>query len=117
MSHGSGVALAYAARHPERVTRLILYGTVCGEPVTFSGEAKDEEETYRGLIRIGWAREESRFRRVFTQGYIPGATEEQMRWFDDLQRVSTSTENYLAARDAGSVMTSRMNSPGSRRRR
>jgi pimeloyl-ACP methyl ester carboxylesterase/DNA-binding CsgD family transcriptional regulator len=100
MSHGSGVALAYAARHPERVTRLILYGTVCGEPVTFSGEAKVEEETYRGLIRIGWAREESRFRRVFTQAYIPGATEEQMRWFDELQRTSTSPENYLAARDA-----------------
>jgi pimeloyl-ACP methyl ester carboxylesterase/DNA-binding CsgD family transcriptional regulator len=100
MSHGSGVAMAYAARHPERVTRLILYGTVCGVPVDFSGEAQVEEETYRGLIRIGWARKESRFRRVFTQAYIPDATEEQMRWFDDLQRASTSTENYLAARDA-----------------
>ena len=100
MSHGSGVALAYAARHPERVTRLILYGTVCGEAVTFTGEKKVEEETYRGLIKIGWARTESRFRRVFTQAYIPGATEEQMRWFDDLQRASTSTENYLAAREA-----------------
>jgi pimeloyl-ACP methyl ester carboxylesterase/DNA-binding CsgD family transcriptional regulator len=100
MSHGSGVALAYAARHPERVTRLILYGTVCGEPVDFSGEARVEEDTYRGMIRIGWAREEPRFRRVFTQAYIPGATEEQMRWFDELQRVSTSPENYLAARDA-----------------
>ena len=34
MSGGSTVAMAYAARHPERVTRLILYGTVCGGPVT-----------------------------------------------------------------------------------
>jgi pimeloyl-ACP methyl ester carboxylesterase len=100
MSHGSSVAMAYAARHPDRVTRLVLYGTVCGEPVHFSGEAQVEEETYRGLIRIGWAREEPRFRRFFTQAYIPGASEEQMRWFDELQRVSTSTDNYLAAREA-----------------
>lgn len=100
MSHGSSVAMAYAARHPERVTRLVLYGTVCGEPVEFSGDAQVENETFRGLIRIGWARKEPRFRRVFTQAYIPGATEEQMRWFDELQRVSTSPENYLAARDA-----------------
>ena len=100
MSHGSGVGMAYAARHPDRVTRLLLYGTVCGEAVNFSGEAALEEETNRGMIRIGWAREDPRFRRFFTQAYIPDATEEQMRWFDELQRVSTSGDNYLAAREA-----------------
>jgi len=100
MSHGSSVAMAYAARHPERVSRLVLYGTVCGEPVDLSDEAGVQEETYRGMIRIGWARAEPRFRRFFTQDYIPGATEEQMRWFDELQRMATSTENYLAARAA-----------------
>jgi pimeloyl-ACP methyl ester carboxylesterase/DNA-binding CsgD family transcriptional regulator len=100
MSHGSGVAMAYAARHPDRVTRLILYGTVCGEAPDLSGEAGIEEETNRGMVRIGWAREEPRFRRFFTQAYIPDATEEQMRWFDELQRVSTSADNYLAARAA-----------------
>ena len=100
MSHGSGVAMAYAARHPERVTRLVLYGTVCGERVDLGGDRAAEEETLQGMIRIGWAKEEPRFRRFFTQGYIPDATEEQMRWFDELQRMSTSTENYLAARQA-----------------
>jgi len=33
------------------------------------------------------------FRRVFTNLFIPAATEDQVRWFDDLQRMSTSTEN------------------------
>ncbi len=100
MSDGSSVAMLYAARHPERVSRMVLYGTVCGERVVFEGERLLEEQTYQGLIRIGWARADPRFRRVFTQAFIPDATEEQMRWFDELQRQSTSTENYLAARAA-----------------
>lgn len=98
MSNGSAVAMAYAARHPERVGRLILYGTVCGEPVQRDADALLEEETYRNMIRVGWAREDPTFRRVFTGLMIPDATEEQMRWFDDLQRMSTSAENAVAAR-------------------
>jgi pimeloyl-ACP methyl ester carboxylesterase/DNA-binding CsgD family transcriptional regulator len=100
MSNGSGVAMAYAARHPERVTRLILYGTVCGEPVEFDDETRPVEETYRSLIRVGWAREDPVFRRVFTSRYIPDASEEQMRWFDALQRMSGPAENVLSSRIA-----------------
>jgi pimeloyl-ACP methyl ester carboxylesterase/DNA-binding CsgD family transcriptional regulator len=98
MSGGSSVALAYAARHPERVTRLILNGTVCGRPVAFEGDALAEEETFRSMIRVGWAKEDPLFRRVFTRIFIPAATEEQMQWFDALQRMSTSPENAVASR-------------------
>jgi len=100
MSGGSAVAMAYATRHPDRVSRLILYGTVCGEPVTWSPDAWAEEETYRSMIRVGWAKEDADFRRVFTKHFIPDATEEQMRWFDDLQRMSTSPANAVASRIA-----------------
>ena len=98
MSGGSPVAMAYAARHPERVTRLILYGTVSPEPTTFEGHRLDVEETFRSMIRVGWATEDPLFRRVFTRIYIPNASEEQMRWFDDLERMSTSPENAVASR-------------------
>lgn len=98
VSGGSSVALAYAARHPERVTRLILNGTVCGRPVTFQGDALAEEETFRSMIRVGWAKEDPLFRRVFTRIFIPEANEEQMQWFDALQRLSTSPENAVASR-------------------
>lgn len=98
MSNGSGVAMAYAARHPDRVTRLILNGTVCGERPTFDDEAWAEEQTYRSLIQVGWAREDPVFRRVFTSRYIPDASEDQMRWFDALQRMSGPAENVLALR-------------------
>jgi pimeloyl-ACP methyl ester carboxylesterase/DNA-binding CsgD family transcriptional regulator len=100
MSGGSAVAMAYTIAHPERVSRLILYGTVCGEPIAWSPDAWAEEETYRSMIRVGWAREDADFRRVFTKHYIPDATEEQMRWFDDLQRMSTSPANAVASRIA-----------------
>jgi pimeloyl-ACP methyl ester carboxylesterase/DNA-binding CsgD family transcriptional regulator len=100
MSGGSAVAMAYAAAHPERVSRLILYGTVCGEPVVLSLDDQVEEETYRSMIRVGWAKEDADFRRVFTKRFIPDATEEQLRWFDDLQRMSTSPENAVASRIA-----------------
>jgi pimeloyl-ACP methyl ester carboxylesterase/DNA-binding CsgD family transcriptional regulator len=100
MSGGSAVAMAYAIAHPERVSRLILYGTVCGEPVTWAPDELAEEETYRSMIRVGWAKEDPVFRRAFTTRFIPDATEEQMRWFDDLQRMSTSPANAVASRIA-----------------
>jgi pimeloyl-ACP methyl ester carboxylesterase/DNA-binding CsgD family transcriptional regulator len=100
MSGGSAVAMAYAIEHPERVSRLILYGTVCGLPAARSPEQMAEEETYRSMIRVGWAKEDPVFRRVFTTIFIPDATEEQMRWFDDLQRMSTSAKNAVTSRIA-----------------
>ena len=100
MSGGSAVALAYAAAHPDRVSRIVLYGTVCGEPVVFGEDELAVEETFRSMIRVGWAREDPTFRRVFTTRFIPDATEEQLAWFDDLQRMSTSPKNAVASRIA-----------------
>jgi pimeloyl-ACP methyl ester carboxylesterase/DNA-binding CsgD family transcriptional regulator len=100
MSGGSPVAMAYAAAHPERVSRLILYGTATGLPPTRTPDQVAEEETYRSMIRVGWAKEDPVFRRVFTTRFIPGATEEQLRWFDDLQRMSTSPHNAVESRIA-----------------
>lgn len=107
MSGYSFVALAYAARHPERVSRLVLYGAKAGLPNDETTEEQDEEAAWLAMLRAGWARPDPTFRRVFTQAFIPDATEEQMRWFDELQRMSTSVENILAARNArrGTVVT------------
>ncbi len=97
MSQGGPVAIAYAARHPDRVSHLILLGTQDRGPLTvrLPAESVVEFETLLNLIRIGWARENPVFRRVFTNLFIPSASEEQVRWFDDLQRMSTSTENAV----------------------
>ncbi len=100
MSGYSPVAIAYALRHPEQVTRLVLYGGWAGIPPIATPEERDEEAAWEAMLRAGWAREDPLFRRVFTQAFIPGADEEQMRWFDELQRMSTSAHNILTARAA-----------------
>jgi len=78
------------------VSRLILWGTYCvgaRDP-----DKLEMQDTFSQMIRVGWARPDALFRRVFTNMMIPDATEEQMRWIDELQRISTSTEALLAAR-------------------
>lgn len=100
MSGNSPIAIAYAARHPERVTRLILYGGWAGWPAIETVADRDEEAAWVAMIRAGWARRDPIFRRVFTQSFIPDASEYQMQWFDALQRMSTSPENAVGARVA-----------------
>ncbi|WP_408898880.1 alpha/beta fold hydrolase [Nocardioides sp. R1-1] len=98
MSGGAPVAIAYAHAHPERVSRLVLYGGMAGGGLEQEDEAA--EEAFRAMIRAGWARPDPLFRRVFTNAFIPDATEEQMAWMDELQRTSTNTDNAVCSRVA-----------------
>jgi pimeloyl-ACP methyl ester carboxylesterase/DNA-binding CsgD family transcriptional regulator len=98
MSGYSTVALAYAARHPERITRVVLYGGWPGFRQEMTDDDRLAEDAWLAMIQAGWTRPDPTFRRVLTQQFIPGASEQQMRWFDDLQRMSASTENVIAAR-------------------
>ncbi len=98
MAQGGPVAIEYAARHPERVSKLVFYGSYAIARPDRSPEAEAMSATFEQMIRVGWARPESEFRRVFTSMMIPGATEEQMRWLDELQRVSVSAETAVLAR-------------------
>lgn len=98
MSGGAPVALAYAHAHPERVSRMVLYGGMATGGLQQGDDAA--EEAFLAMIRAGWARPDPLFRRVFTSSFIPGANEEQMRWMDELQRTSTNTENAVCSRIA-----------------
>jgi pimeloyl-ACP methyl ester carboxylesterase/DNA-binding CsgD family transcriptional regulator len=98
MAQGGPVAIEYAARHPERLTRLIFYGSHPGTKAPSTPEEIELFAAMQALIKVGWARPTSEFRRVFTSLMIPGATEEQMRWVDDLQRMAVDAETALLAR-------------------
>lgn len=98
MSGGAPVALAYAHAHPERVTRLVLYGGMAGGGLAQEDSAA--EEAFLAMIKAGWARPDPLFRRVFTNAFIPDASEEQMEWMDELQRTSTNTDNAVCSRIA-----------------
>jgi pimeloyl-ACP methyl ester carboxylesterase/DNA-binding CsgD family transcriptional regulator len=99
MAQGGPVAIEYTARHPERVGRLLFYGSYAGvDSVRTSEQDVLLDETFDSLIRVGWERPTPEFRRVFTYLMIPGATEEQMGWLDELQRRAATAEVALIAR-------------------
>lgn len=98
MSQGGPVAITYTVRQPNRVSRLVLYGTY--GVLVRNAETDELERTFQQMIKVGWARPDSTFRRVFTDLMIPGATEEQAGWLDALQARATSTENAMRSRAA-----------------
>jgi len=98
MAQGGPVAIRYAAAHPARVSRLVFYGSYADPRLEGSQEDDELEAMFDQMVKVGWARPESTFRRVFTSLMIPDATEEQMRWLDELQRVSVSATVAYAAR-------------------
>ncbi len=98
MAQGGPVALEYAARHPERLTRMVFYGSYPGAHAGVSAEELELYAAFEALIKVGWARPTSEFRRVFSSMMIPGGTEEQMRWLDDLQRMAVDAETAVLSR-------------------
>jgi pimeloyl-ACP methyl ester carboxylesterase/DNA-binding winged helix-turn-helix (wHTH) protein len=99
VSQGCAMAIAYAVRHPERVSHLVLYGGFArGRQKRGSQEDTANSHAILTLMRQGWGQENQAFRQLFTSLFIPGGTEEQIKWFNDLQRVTTSPENAMRLR-------------------
>ncbi|HEU4588379.1 MAG TPA: alpha/beta hydrolase, partial [Gemmatimonadales bacterium] len=94
ISQGGPIAIAYTARHPERVSHLILYGTYARgrSHQELSGTEREELDLMVNMIRIGWGRNHPAFRQVFTSLFIPDGTPEQIDWFNELQRISVTPE-------------------------
>ncbi len=97
LSQGVAAAIAFAVRHPERISKLILYGGYA-QGRNRSGDATDREkgQALLALMRQGWGAEGSAFMRAFSSIYLPNGTADQIRWFSDMQRMATSGE--IAAR-------------------
>jgi pimeloyl-ACP methyl ester carboxylesterase len=100
ISQGAAVAISYAVKHPERVDKLVLYGGYVRGRTHRGDAAREESELFTRLIRVGWGSDMPTYRRVFTMLFVPGGTEQQMEWFDELQRVSASPEQALRLREA-----------------
>lgn len=96
ISQGAAVAIAYSLRHPERVRRLIIYGGYArGWAKRLKGADLQRREALVTLTETGWGADNPAYRQLFTSLYVPDATTEQMEWFNDLQRISTSPPNAV----------------------
>lgn len=92
MSHGAAVCIAYAVRHPERVARIVLCGSfACGALRRGNEEAKKIYEAIVNLANL-WGSDNPVFRQLFTSRFIPGGTDEQLRWFNELCRNTVSPQ-------------------------
>jgi DNA-binding winged helix-turn-helix (wHTH) protein/pimeloyl-ACP methyl ester carboxylesterase len=106
VSQGGPVAIEYARRHPERVSRLILVGAYMrGRPRRARTEQELQEyEMQRELIRIGWGRDEHSFRLYFSSTFMPDVPPHLWTDFAELLRRTTSAENALRIFDACSAI-------------
>jgi pimeloyl-ACP methyl ester carboxylesterase/DNA-binding CsgD family transcriptional regulator len=102
ISQGGPVAVAFAARYPERVSRLVLFATFARGRLRRGLSPSDREhaQLMTSLIRMGWGQGLPAFRRLFTTLFIPDASPEQMEWFDELQRVTADPETAVRIRSA-----------------
>jgi class 3 adenylate cyclase/pimeloyl-ACP methyl ester carboxylesterase len=94
MSQGCAISIAFAVRHPQRVSHLVLYG---GFARGAYRRAKDDLELQKAkalatLIRTGWGEEAPAFRQLFGSLFMPGGTKEQLDKFAERQRKTTSAE-------------------------
>lgn len=102
IAQGGAVAVAYAARYPEKVSHLILIDSYARGRLqrNIPQEELEVAELFTESMRVGWGTDNPAFRQVFTTLFMPEATTEQMHWFNDLQKASASTENALSIRRA-----------------
>ena len=103
ISRAGPVAIAYATRHPDRVSKLVLYGTYVQGRIA---RATDDEQVrlHRAqveLARLGWGRDEPTFRQVFTSQFMPEASRELWDAFNELQRRTVSAENAALILEVG----------------
>jgi class 3 adenylate cyclase/pimeloyl-ACP methyl ester carboxylesterase len=92
ISQGCAVAIAYAVRHRERVSRLVLYGGFARGGNKRSPKDREQRKAMTTLMGIGWGTDDPGFRQLFTSLMMPGATKEQADALNVLQRLTTSPE-------------------------
>jgi class 3 adenylate cyclase/pimeloyl-ACP methyl ester carboxylesterase len=95
LSQGVAVSVAYAARYPERVSHLVLYGGYAvgaNKRPNLTEVDLERLAALRTLVKVGWGSDDPTFRQIFTSTMMPSATKEQAQAFNELQRLSGSAE-------------------------
>lgn len=104
-SQGGAIAVEYAVRHPERVTHLVLLGAYARGWMKRDLPPKhvDELHALLKLVEVGWGRDDPSYRQIFSTGFIPAGTLEQVNSMSELQRKSATPD--CAVRILGSMFS------------
>src|SRR5262249_13222285 len=92
ISQGAAIGVAYAVKHPERVTQLLIHGGYArgrGKRAT-NDRQREAADTMIKMVELWWGTSNPAFRQFFTAHFIPGASLEQQHWFNELQRTTAS---------------------------
>ena len=95
---GGAVAIDYAGRYPERLGRLVLYGTYArGRDRRSSIPLEPEKaKVMLEMLELGWGQDDSAFMRAFATQFQPEGTMDHLSSWCELQRQATSPSNAVA---------------------
>jgi pimeloyl-ACP methyl ester carboxylesterase len=92
VSQSCSVSIAYAVRHPERVSRLILYGGFALGACLRSPAARERHKAMATLVRLEWGADNPIIRQIFGTEFVPDAPKDLFDSFNEWQRLVTSGE-------------------------
>lgn len=98
-SEGGTIALAFAARHPERITRLILFGAFARSLAALDypeGGDPARSAALTTLVRSEWGTGS----RILTNVFLPEVDDHLAAWFTQWQRVSLTPAAAALSREA-----------------
>jgi len=102
ISQGAATAIAHAVRNPDRVSKMVLHGGFAlGRKKRASAKEVQMAKAWIAIMRQGWGDDNSALLRIFSSVWLPGASAEQIRWYANMLRISTSVENAIRNRNAG----------------
>ena len=100
---GGPIAIEYAARHPDRVSHLVLYGTYAlgrSRWKDFPNEV-EKARVLLDLTRLGWGQENHALLQVWSSQFQPGGTLDYLRSWSEQQRAATSGDTAARLLEIG----------------
>jgi pimeloyl-ACP methyl ester carboxylesterase len=93
ISEGGWTAAHYAARFPERISHLVMYGSYSRSERIRPGFDPDESRALLTLMRKGWGRDTPEIRQIFTTAYFGADADPGLiAHFNELQRSAADAE-------------------------